>query len=126
MISSVTFEKTIYNKLPFKFEAGTPDVAGAIGLGVAIEYLNAIGMDNIAAYEHEEEAAPIPVARATGRAPEPPRARSMRSRGTHAWTIAESTKPSTSAHHTCHAIRKAFAKPWPICDTAPLIPSVYP
>jgi len=53
MISSVTFEKTIYNKLPFKFEAGTPDVAGAIGLGVAIEYLNAIGMDNIAAYEHE-------------------------------------------------------------------------
>ena len=53
MISSVTFEKTIYNKLPFKFEAGTPDVAGAIGLGVAIEYLNAIGMDNIVAYEHE-------------------------------------------------------------------------
>ena len=53
MISSVTFEKTIYNKLPFKFEAGTPDVAGAIGLGAAIEYLNAIGMDNIAAYEHE-------------------------------------------------------------------------
>jgi cysteine desulfurase/selenocysteine lyase len=53
MISSVTFEKTIYNKLPFKFEAGTPDVAGAIGLGAAIEYLNVLGMDNIAAYEHE-------------------------------------------------------------------------
>jgi cysteine desulfurase/selenocysteine lyase len=52
MISSVTFEKTIYNKLPFKFEAGTPDVAGAIGLGAAIEYLNAIGMEEIAAYEH--------------------------------------------------------------------------
>ncbi len=53
MISSVTFEKTLYNKLPFKFEAGTPDVAGAIGLGAAIEYLNAIGMENIARHEHE-------------------------------------------------------------------------
>jgi cysteine desulfurase/selenocysteine lyase len=53
MISSVTFEKTIYNKLPFKFEAGTPNVAGAIALGTAIEYLNSLGMDNIAAHEHE-------------------------------------------------------------------------
>src|ERR1039458_8869678 len=52
MISSVTFEKTIYNKLPYKFEAGTPHVAGAIGLGAAIEYVNGLGMDNIAAYEH--------------------------------------------------------------------------
>ena len=53
MISSVTFEKTLYNKLPFKFEAGTPDVSGAIGMGAAIEYINQIGIDNIAAYEHE-------------------------------------------------------------------------
>jgi cysteine desulfurase / selenocysteine lyase len=53
MISSVTFEKTTYNKLPFKFEAGTPDVAGAIGLGAAVEYLNEIGIDNITKYEHE-------------------------------------------------------------------------
>lgn len=53
MISSVTFEKTLYNKLPFKFEAGTPDVAGAIGLGATIEYIEAIGMENIAAHEHE-------------------------------------------------------------------------
>lgn len=52
MISSVTFEKTTYNKLPFKFEAGTPDVAGAIGLGAAVEYLNEIGIDNISKYEH--------------------------------------------------------------------------
>ena len=42
MISSVTFEKTIYNKVPYKFEAGTPDIAGAIGLGAALEYMNAI------------------------------------------------------------------------------------
>jgi len=53
MISSVTFEKTTYNKLPYKFEAGTPHVAGAIGLGEAIEYANDHGMDNVAAYEHE-------------------------------------------------------------------------
>lgn len=53
MISSVTFEKTLYNKLPFKFEAGTPTVAGAIGLGAAIEYLNEVGMENIQKYEHD-------------------------------------------------------------------------
>jgi cysteine desulfurase / selenocysteine lyase len=53
MISSVTFEKTTYNKLPFKFEAGTPNVGGAIGLGAAIQYLNGLGMDNVAAYERE-------------------------------------------------------------------------
>ena len=53
MISSVTFEKTTYNKLPYKFEAGTPHVAGAIGLGAAIEYVNGLGMDNVAAHEHQ-------------------------------------------------------------------------
>jgi cysteine desulfurase/selenocysteine lyase len=53
MISSVSFEKTTYNKLPYKFEAGTPHVAGAIGLGTAIEYLTGLGMQKIAAYEHE-------------------------------------------------------------------------
>ena len=53
MISSVTFEKTLYNKLPYKFEAGTPDISGAIGLGAAIDYLNEIGLDRIAVHEHE-------------------------------------------------------------------------
>ncbi len=51
MISSVTFEKTIYNKLPYKFEAGTPNIAGAIGLGAAIDYVQAIGLQRIAAHE---------------------------------------------------------------------------
>ena len=51
MIRSVTFEETIYNTLPHKFEAGTPDIAGAIGLGAAIEYLESIGMARVAAYE---------------------------------------------------------------------------
>ena len=53
MIASVTFEKTTYNTLPYKFEAGTPNIADAIGLGAAIDYLNEIGLDRIAAYEHE-------------------------------------------------------------------------
>ncbi len=51
MILSVTFEKTIYNKLPHKFEAGTPDIAGVVGFGATIDYLNEIGMEQIAAYE---------------------------------------------------------------------------
>lgn len=53
MIKTVTFEKTIYNELPYKFEAGTPDISGAIGLGAAIDYVNAIGLDNIITAEHE-------------------------------------------------------------------------
>src|SRR5205085_155944 len=53
MISSVTFEKTLYNRLPYKFEAGTPHVAGGIGLGAALKYVNAIGVDRIAKHEHQ-------------------------------------------------------------------------
>jgi cysteine desulfurase/selenocysteine lyase len=53
MISVVTFEKTHYNTLPYKFEAGTPNIAGVIGLGAAINYVHAIGLDRIAAYETE-------------------------------------------------------------------------
>ena len=53
MIRTVTFEKTTYNDLPYKFEAGTPDIAGGIGLGAAIDYLMNLGMDKIADYEHQ-------------------------------------------------------------------------
>jgi cysteine desulfurase/selenocysteine lyase len=53
MIASVTFEKTTYNRLPFKFEAGTPNIAAGIALGAAVDYLQHIGMDRIAAYEHD-------------------------------------------------------------------------
>jgi cysteine desulfurase/selenocysteine lyase len=51
MILSVNFEKSVYNRLPYKFEAGTPNIAGAIGLGAAIDYLQGIGMERIAGYE---------------------------------------------------------------------------
>jgi len=53
MISSVTFEKTLYNRVPYKFEAGTPDMAGAVGLRAALEYLEGLGIENVAAHEHE-------------------------------------------------------------------------
>jgi cysteine desulfurase/selenocysteine lyase len=53
MIATVSFEKTTYAELPHKFEAGTPNIAGGIVLGTAIDYLNEIGFENIAAYEHE-------------------------------------------------------------------------
>ncbi|UPQ80851.1 cysteine desulfurase [Flavobacterium azooxidireducens] len=53
MIATVSFEKTTYAELPHKFEAGTPNIAGGIVLGTAIDYLNEIGFDNIATYEHE-------------------------------------------------------------------------
>jgi cysteine desulfurase/selenocysteine lyase len=53
MIKRVTFEKTTYNELPYKFEAGTPDYVGSIALAKALDYVQGIGMDNIAAYESE-------------------------------------------------------------------------
>ncbi|HET9408617.1 MAG TPA: cysteine desulfurase [Candidatus Sulfotelmatobacter sp.] len=76
MISSVTFEKTLYNKVPHKFEAGTPDMAGAVGLHAAIDYLNDLGLENIAAYEHDllsyatEAVSTIPGVRIVGTAKE--------------------------------------------------------
>ena len=64
-----------------------------------------------AAYEHDEEAAPSPVARAMAAGPPSPSARCTRSRGTHACTIAEIAKPITSAHQTSHAISSASRMP---------------
>src|ERR1700744_741844 len=80
-----------------------------------------------AAYEHDDEAAPSTVAREVGPAPDPPNVRSIRSRGTHAWTIAEMAKPKTSAHHTAQAMRRASRTP---CQrrsrSAVIAPSLYP
>jgi cysteine desulfurase/selenocysteine lyase len=74
MIRDVTFERTIFQDAPEKFEAGTPDIAGAVGLGAAIDYMHKIGIQNIAAYEHSllEYATPrlssVPGLRAIGTA----------------------------------------------------------
>jgi len=53
MILSVSFEKTTFNEIPYKFEAGTPNIAGTIALGATVDYLNAIGMDKVAAHEEQ-------------------------------------------------------------------------
>ncbi len=76
MIASVTYEKTLFNKLPFKFEAGTPDISGAIGLGAAIRYLDGLGVETVAAHEHDlltyatEKVSVIPGLRLLGTAKE--------------------------------------------------------
>ncbi len=76
MISSVTFEKTTYNELPYKFEAGTPDIGGAIALGAALNYVSTLGIENIAAHEHDlltyatQEVSAIPGIRLIGTASE--------------------------------------------------------
>lgn len=75
MIERVTFEKTTFNRLPYKFEAGTPHIAGAIGLGAAVAYLNSLGRTAVAAYEDEllqyatERLQEIPGLRLIGTAP---------------------------------------------------------
>ena len=75
MIASVTFEKSTWNRLPWKFEAGTPDIAGGIGLGAAIDYVSAIGLAAVAAHEaallrHATEAlGAVPRVRILGTAP---------------------------------------------------------
>lgn len=76
MIRTVSFEKTTYNEIPHKFEAGTPPIAAAIALGTAIDYLQGIGLDRIAAYEHDllayatERVGSLPGVRIIGTAPQ--------------------------------------------------------
>ncbi len=76
MISSVTFEKTLYNGIPYKFEAGTPNIAGAIGFAAAIDYVTRLDLEAAAAYEHEllryatEKLSEIPEVRIIGTAKE--------------------------------------------------------
>ncbi len=76
MILSVSFEKTVYNEIPHKFEAGTPDIGGVVGLGAAIDYLTSLDAGSLAAYEHEllgyasERLAKLPGLRIIGTVPE--------------------------------------------------------
>jgi len=110
MIKSVTFEKTVYNDLPYKFEAGTPDIAGAIGLGAALDYLEALGRDNAAAYEHEllaygtERLASLPQVRLIGAAREKAGVLSFVVDGVHAHdvgTILDREGIAVRAGHHC-------------------------
>ena len=93
MIKAVTFEKTVYNDLPYKFEAGTPNIAGAIGLGAALEYLDGLGRDRAAAYEHDllaygtERLSAIPGVRLIGTAREKASVLSFVMEGAHAHDV---------------------------------------
>lgn len=93
MIKTVTFEKTTYNELPHKFEAGTPDIAGVIGMGEAVRYMQRIGHEAIQAQEHEllayatERLSPIPGLRIIGTAQEKTSVISFLVDGTHPYDL---------------------------------------
>ena len=110
MIASVTFEKTTYNKIPHKFEAGTPDIAGVIGLGAAIDYVQAIGLAAISNYEEQllayatREVSKIPGVRILGNAKEKASVLSFTLEGVHPHdigTILDQQGIAIRAGHHC-------------------------
>ena len=121
MISAVTFEKTIYNTLPYKFEAGTPHIAGVIGLAAAIEYVERIGRNQIAAYEADllaygtELLSAIPGLRLIGTAKEKAGVLSFVVDGIHAHdigTILDMEGVAVRAgHHCAMPVMKRFGVP---------------
>jgi cysteine desulfurase / selenocysteine lyase len=118
MIASVSFEKTVYNRLPYKFEAGTPHISGGIGLGTAVEYLNGIGMNAIAAHEHglltyaTAAVAEIPGVRVVGTAKEKAGVLSFVMEGIHPHDIGTVLDQEGIAirtgHHCAQPIMKRF------------------
>jgi cysteine desulfurase/selenocysteine lyase len=121
MISSVTFEKTIYNGLPYKFEAGTPHIAGGIGLGAAIDYVSEIGLDAIAAHERDlleygtAALAAIPQARLIGTAREKAGVLSFTLPGIHPHDIGTILDQDGIAirtgHHCAQPVMERFGVP---------------
>lgn len=108
MIKSVTFEKTTYNDLPYKFEAGTPNIADVIGLGKAIEFINNIGKDAMAAHEHElltyatEKIKTLPHVRVIGDAKEKVGVLSFSVEGIHPFDIGQMLDARGIAVRTGH------------------------
>ncbi|NOX59555.1 MAG: cysteine desulfurase [Planctomycetes bacterium] len=121
MIKSVTFEQTIYNDLPHKFEAGTPNIEGAIGLGAAIEYLENVGLSNIAAYEDKlldyatTRLAEIPEVRLIGTAKEKVSVVSFVVEGIHPHDIGtvldQEGVAIRTGHHCAQPIMQRFGVP---------------
>lgn len=114
MIKTVTFAKTTYNDLPFKFEAGTPDMSGAVGLGAAIDYITAIGLDNIQKEEQEllayalEQLSAIEGFRLVGKSPERSGVISFLYKETHPFDVGELLDKQGIAvrtgHHCCQPV----------------------
>jgi cysteine desulfurase/selenocysteine lyase len=121
MILSVTFEKTIYNHIPHKFEAGTPNVAGAIGWGAALDYVTVVGMENIASYEHElltyatEALSQIPGVRLIGTAREKAGVLSFTLEGVHPHDVGTVLDREGIAvrtgHHCAQPVMERFGVP---------------
>jgi cysteine desulfurase/selenocysteine lyase len=121
MISAVTFEKSFYKGLPAKFEAGTPNITGAIGLGAALDYLNGVGLPAIAAHEQEllryatEQIKKIPQVRIIGTAKEKASVLSFVIDGIHphdAGTILDRQGIAVRAgHHCAQPVMQRFRVP---------------
>ena len=108
MIKTVTFEKTTYNELPYRFEAGTPDMSGAIGLGAALDYVSSIGLEAIAEAEHEllsyglERLAEIEGIQFIGQSPERASVISFLLEGIHPYDLGELLDKQGIAIRTGH------------------------
>jgi cysteine desulfurase/selenocysteine lyase len=121
MILSVRFEETTYQGIPHKFEAGTPDIAGVIGLGAAIDYVNQLGLDAIAAHEHEllgyasEQLARVPGLRLIGTAREKAAVISFVMEGVHAHDVGTILDQNGIAvrtgHHCAQPVMERYGVP---------------
>jgi cysteine desulfurase/selenocysteine lyase len=116
MILAVSFERTVYNGLPYKFEAGTPHIAGAIGLGAAVDYLGSLGLEHIAAAEHDllvyatRRLAEVPGLAIVGTAPEKAAVVSFTVEGVHPHDL------GTILDHEGVAIRTGHHCAMPVMD----------
>ncbi len=121
MIMSVSFEKTTYNTIPYKFEAGTPPIAAAIGLGAAVDYLESVGMDAISAHEHRlttygiEALSTIKGVRIYGTAPDKAAVISFNVEGVHAHDVGTILNDEGVAvrtgHHCAQPLMQRYGVP---------------
>jgi cysteine desulfurase / selenocysteine lyase len=121
MILSVSFEKTTYNVIPYKFEAGTPPIAAGIGLGAAVDYLEAIGMEHIAPWEHEllryatEQVGRLEGVRIIGTAPHKAAVLSFTVQGVHPHDVGtvlnEEGVAVRTGHHCAQPVMQRFRVP---------------
>lgn len=131
MIDLVTFEKTTYNDLPYKFEAGTPNIAGVIGFGAAIEFINSIGLENIIAHEQElleygtKKLKEIKGLRLIGEAKHKASVLSFVIEGTHSHDIASFTTQDGLAIRTGHHCTQPLMKRMNVPATARASLSIY-
>jgi cysteine desulfurase/selenocysteine lyase len=131
MIDTVTFEKTTYNVIPQKFEAGTPNIAGVIAWAPAIDFINKIGLENIAEYEHEllkyatEQMSSIPELTIIGTAKEKSAVVSFTIEGIHPHDIATLANKYGMAIRTGHHCTQPLMKRLNVPATARASFSIY-